>query len=433
MNNILDYDLFIFDLDGTIIDSERLHYESWVYTMNEYRGSVDIPLFDYSEHHRYSHCLKKDSYKNFIYYKFGLKGEDEYDILYNKKQDHYYETIKSQPPSLIPGVENFLNFLIIHNKSFIIVSNTSKKIIEFLQESIPILKNAQNVYTKELFIHKKPNPECYLRISNEYLSSKKICFEDSLIGMNALYQVMDITPVFVYNRDYYYTSHIINNYKEIIISNDYDIDLLNISVSKYSDNRMLNDSSFITNILNNNINELQNNKESMKKIISQISIIISNLPKTSHIFLSGMGKSGYVCKKSVSTWQSLSIMCSYIDLPNLPHGDFGQFKDNDLIILISNSGNTEENVYILKYIKEHLKKKITTISIVANDKSLMEKYSDITFLLNNIKEADLINMTPSTSNIIFMALLDGIAINLKKSITKAEFQLCHPLGSLGKL
>jgi arabinose-5-phosphate isomerase len=74
-----------------------------------------------------------------------------------------------------------------------------------------------------------------------------------------------------------------------------------------------------------------------------------------------------------------------------------------------------------------------TISIVANKNSLMEKYSHITFIMDNIKEADLINMAPSTSNILFMALLDGIAINLKKNITKEEFQLCHPGGNLGKL
>lgn len=145
-----------------------------------------------------------------------------------------------------------------------------------------------------------------------------------------------------------------------------------------------------------------------------------------------MGKSGYVCKKSASTWQSLSIKCSYIDLPNLPHGDFGLFNDNDIFILISNGGNTEEIIYILKYIKNNLKKKINTISIVANENTEMEKYSNFTFVLNNIKESDNINMTPSTSSLIFMALLDGIAINVKKNITKEDFQLVHPGGSLGK-
>ena len=69
---------------------------------------------------------------------------------------------------------------------------------------------------------------------------------------------------------------------------------------------------------------------------------------------------------------------------------------------------------------------------MANENSKMEELSDFTYILNTIKESDSINMTPSTSSLIFMALLDGIAVNLKKDITKDEFKLCHPSGSLGK-
>jgi arabinose-5-phosphate isomerase len=170
----------------------------------------------------------------------------------------------------------------------------------------------------------------------------------------------------------------------------------------------------------------------MINIINQITIIINNLNSENNIYLSGMGKSGYVCKKSASTWQSLSIKCSYIDLPNLPHGDFGIFRDGDIIILISNSGNTDEIIYILKYLKNNLNKKITTISIVANKDSEMEKLSTFTYILENIQEADLINMAPSTSSLIFMSLLDGIGVNLKQNITVEDFKINHPAGSLGK-
>ena len=62
----------------------------------------------------------------------------------------------------------------------------------------------------------------------------------------------------------------------------------------------------------------------------------------------------------------------------------------------------------------------------------MKELSNFTFILKEIREADNINMTPSTSSLLFMALLDGIAINLKKDITKEEFKLAHPGGSLGK-
>ena len=170
----------------------------------------------------------------------------------------------------------------------------------------------------------------------------------------------------------------------------------------------------------------------MKEIIYQVSILLNNVNETNHIYLSGMGKSGYVCKKSASTWQSLAIKCSYLDLPNLPHGDFGVFRDGDILILISNSGNTDEIIYILNYIKNNFPKKITTISIVANKDSEMEKLSNFTYVLESIKEGDLINMTPSTSSLIFMSLLDAIGINMRQDIKKEEFQTYHPSGSLGK-
>ena len=88
--------------------------------------------------------------------------------------------------------------------------------------------------------------------------------------------------------------------------------------------------------------------------------------------------------------------------------------------------------HILKYIKNDLKIKINIISIVANKNSEMELYSNITYVLENIIEADSINMTPSISSIIFMTILDLIGIKIRSDITKDEFKMNHPSGSLGK-
>ena len=225
-------------------------------------------------------------------------------------------------------------------------------------------------------------------------------------------------------------NNMIKTYDKAIILEKFNMNYLEYKLQNYENRK--DNINFINKILNNNIDQLKKNFSNMNFIINQITTIINNLQDKNHIYLSGMGKSGYVCKKSASTWQSLSIKCSYIDLPNLPHGDFGIFNDNDILILISNSGNTEEIIYILEYIKNTLKKKINTISIIANKNSQMEKLSNFTFILDEITESDNINMTPSTSSLIFMALLDGIGINLKQNITKEEFKLAHPGGSLGK-
>jgi D-arabinose 5-phosphate isomerase GutQ/beta-phosphoglucomutase-like phosphatase (HAD superfamily) len=420
MIKLLDFDLFVFDFDGTIMDTEKIHCKAWEVVL-----SNEIGLHNYQ---KYFHSLIKDYSKHYLHLFYNIKYED-YDHLYKLKQDKYEELIKSENIELIKGVYYFLNYLIQKNKKFVIVSNTSKKFIDYYSIKYPILNNAFKIYTKELFIHKKPNPECYLKIVNEFKNDKIIGFEDSLVGIHALFQVDQITPVLIYNEDYYYKNHMIEKYNNIIVLKDYDINDLENTLAKRN---LIYNFDFINSILNNNINELKKNYLIMKNIIHNISILINNLNHDNNIYLSGMGKSGYVCKKCASTWQSLSIKCYYLDLPNLPHGDFGIFRDGDILIVISNSGNTSEIIYILEYIKNNLHKKITIISIVANKNSKMKKLSTFTYVLENICESDIINITPSASNLIFMALLDGIAINIKKNITINEFKKNHPAGSIGE-
>ena len=445
-NKILNYDLYIFDFDGTIIDSEYFHYYAWLnalqkyknydiekntYDINEEKKENIIINFTENDYCKYFHNIEKNSGKNFLKYKYDI---DNYDEIYKLKQELYINYIKTENILLKDGVEDFLNLIIENNKKFIIVTNTAHEFMELYKSKYKILNKAEKIYTKENFKNRKPDPECYIKVANTYKNERKIGFEDSLIGMHALYQVSDILPIFIDHEEYFYSDFIKNNYKNIGICNDYNIGKLNNEISniEIKNNLSNSDNKFIDNILLNNINELHNNFHNMKYIIKNVSLIVKSLDISNNVYLTGMGKSGYVCKKCASTWQSLSINCSYIDLPNLPHGDFGIFKENDLVIFISNSGNTEEIIYILKYIKDGLHKKITTISIVANEHSIMEQYSDYTFILKNIKEADEINMTPSTSSLIFTALLDDIAINIKRDVTKSEFQRCHPGGSLGK-
>ena len=425
MNKILEYDLFIFDFDGTILNTEPFHCKSWGKALSEYK-KMDIN-FSMHEYQKYFHTLNENNAKTILKLIYDI---DDYNKIYELKQYHYSQFIKDNEFDFIEGIIDFFNFLIKNDKKFIIVTNTSNKFIEIFKEKYSILNNAYKIYTKEYFLNKKPNPECYLKISNEYRNLKKIGFEDSLVGIQSLYQSNEITPVLLYDINYYHMNNMIKTYDKAIILEKFNMNYLEYKLQNYENRK--DNINFINKILNNNIDQFKKNFSNMNFIINQITTIINNLQDKNHIYLSGMGKSGYVCKKSASTWQSLSIKCSYIDLPNLPHGDFGIFNDNDILILISNSGNTEEIIYILEYIKNTLKKKINTISIIANKNSQMEKLSNFTFILDEITESDNINMTPSTSSLIFMALLDGIGINLKQNITKEEFKLAHPGGSLGK-
>jgi D-arabinose 5-phosphate isomerase GutQ/beta-phosphoglucomutase-like phosphatase (HAD superfamily) len=444
-HSLNDYDLFVFDFDGTIMDTEKFHYKAWI---NILQAHIDKNIFfDYKTYIKNFHTIDVSNKKKYLLLKYDIK---DYDKLYELKQKEYNKLINENEVLLVNNFEKILEFINNNNKKFVIVTNTSIKNINFFSQKYPIFtKNVDRIYTKENFIKKKPHPECYLKVINDYPNHKIIGFEDSLYGFHCLYQVDKIKPVYIYHDDYYYNEYIIKNYNNIIVSTDYNLYNINVQLNlqkninnfdfhynydNHCDNQNYTKTyNFIENIIDNNINQFILNKTNIQNIIYQISIILKSLKKENHIYLSGMGKSGYICKKSASTWQSLSLKCSYIDLPNLPHGDFGIFRDNDVIILISNSGNTDEIIYILKYLKEHSAKfKITTISIVANKDSKMEKYSDYTFILNNIQEADIINMTPSTSSLIFMSILDGIAINIRNDISKDEFKLYHPAGELGK-
>jgi len=433
-HSLNDYDLFVFDFDGTIMDTEKFHYKAWINIIQTY---IDKNIFfDYTTYIKNFHTIDVTNKKKYLLMKYDIEN---YDTLYELKQKEYNKLINENEILLVKGFEKIIDFIDENNKKFVIVTNTSIKNINFFSEKYPIItKNVDKIYTKENFIKKKPHPECYLKVINDYPNHKIIGFEDSLYGFHCLYQVDKIKPVYIYQDDYYYNEHIIKTYNNIIVCTDYNLNNINIQLNlqKGVNNYNINytkTNNFIENIIDNNINQFILNKSNIQNIIYQISIILKSLKKENHIYLSGMGKSGYICKKSASTWQSLTLKCSYIDLPNLPHGDFGIFREHDVIILISNSGNTDEIIYILKYFKEHCDKfKITTISIVANKDSKMEEYSDYTFILNNIKEADLINMTPSTSSLIFMSILDGIAINIRNDISKQEFKLYHPAGALGK-
>ena len=423
--NILYYDLFIFDFDGTLMDTENYHYQAWSKAISFYLKKTVI--FSISDYEKYFHSIEKNSAKNLLKYRYNI---DNYDEIYKIKQKNYLESIEAEKDklTLIPGAEKFIKYLKDNNKKIIIVSNTRAEFLKFYVNHFPVLNLIDKIYTKECFMQIKPNPECYLKVAHEFKDLKKIGFEDSMIGYHALYQVSDITPVFIDNKKYFYKDYIKNNYTGTIFLDYNNLDDLNNKVA----NNNVNKNNVIHQIINNNILELQKNSENMKYIIENISTILKNMDPNNHIYLTGMGKSGYICKKSASTWQSLEINASYIDLPNLPHGDFGIFRENDTLIIISNSGDTEEILYILKYLKQNFNKKVKTISIVANKVPKLEEFSDFTYKLNPIKEADNINMTPSTSSMIFMTLLDSIGIYLKNDITKEEFKICHPSGALGK-
>jgi len=458
------FDLFIFDFDGTIMNNEHIHHLSYSYSLFEslfhnnqkveHLELIDenenykelIQDFTYEKYEQLGHSVDLLDFKYYCKFHFGITN---YNHFYQRKQDIYVEIIKKMLENvknennnyhwgkmkLCDGIEELLQKILEQNKQFVIVTNSSKKNIHLYASYFPILFHSSKIYTKDDFHYKKPHPECYLKVLHDFPHfTHKICFEDSLRGLASLYKIPDIYPIFVQKRMNYGNLDYINNKMKNVkkVNSINEIQLEENEVNSYFEKYHENKFNQINCMIENYKNEIDKNTNRMKEIIHEISLIIQNKHSCNQIFLTGMGKSGYICKKSASTWQSLSLPCVYLDLPNLPHGDFGILKEDDIIIFISNSGNTDEIVFILEYLKYRFHKKVYTISIVANQNSKMEELSDVTFVLKNITESDDIQMTPSTSSSIFMMILDMIAIETKRGITKDEFKINHPAGSLGK-
>jgi len=188
----------------------------------------------------------------------------------------------------------------------------------------------------------------------------------------------------------------------------------------------------ISNKLNIYSQALIESKEKMIISIQELLKILHN--NISNIYIAGIGKSGHIAKKCVSTWQSLGIQTHYILIQDIFHGDLGIIKEGDIIIYISNSGNTEELINTAKYIKDKLG--ITQISITNNLHSKISEHMNHNIILctSQIKEADILNKVPSVSSVLFMMFLDivGIQLSETKGLTNELFTLYHPAGDLGK-
>ena len=181
------------------------------------------------------------------------------------------------------------------------------------------------------------------------------------------------------------------------------------------------------------INQLSNSQNSMESIIDTLIPILKDFTNT--IFFIGIGKSAHIINKCIATWQSLGIRAHSLLQQDLFHGDLGIIQENDIIIYISNSGNTEELIHVSSYIKTNFK--VVQICISNNPSAKLNSIVNYSFIICNfkIKEADAIDMTPSVSSMLFMVLLDLIGIHLAelRGITKPIFKKFHPGGSLGKI
>ena len=150
------------------------------------------------------------------------------------------------------------------------------------------------------------------------------------------------------------------------------------------------------------------------------------------IVLTGMGKSGHIATKIAASLASTGTPSFFLHPAEASHGDLGMITDDDVIIAISNSGESRELIDVLNYSKRF---GIKLIAITKNPESSLGKAGDIVLKLPNAKEACPLGLAPTSSTTATLVLGDIITVAMieRKGFSKAQFNQRHPGGKLGSI
>ena len=150
-----------------------------------------------------------------------------------------------------------------------------------------------------------------------------------------------------------------------------------------------------------------------------------------NIVLMGIGKSGNIAAKISSTFSSTGTPSFYLNAAEASHGDLGSLKKNDILIIFSFSGETEEIVQIFPTCKSKVR---TIVSITGNEESSIAKYSNLNLHLEISEEACPLNLAPTTSSSAMLILGDALAIAIleARKFSPEDFAKNHPGGKHGK-
>ncbi len=148
------------------------------------------------------------------------------------------------------------------------------------------------------------------------------------------------------------------------------------------------------------------------------------------VIITGMGKSGHVARKIAATMASTGTPAHFVHPAEASHGDMGMIAKEDVIVMLSNSGETNELEDMIGYAKRF---SIPLIGIVRRAESTLVDAADIPIILPDIAEASPTG-APTTSTIMMMAYGDALAMALleKRGFTRDDFKVFHPGGRLGK-
>jgi len=152
---------------------------------------------------------------------------------------------------------------------------------------------------------------------------------------------------------------------------------------------------------------------------------------TGRVIVTGMGKSGLICRKIAATLASTGTPASFLHAAEAVHGDFGVVGKHDVILALSHSGETDEILRLLPLIKRY---NLPLIALTGNARSTLGRAADVMLDTSVPDEACPLGLAPTASTTAALALGDALAVTLfeRRGFTEEDFAVLHPGGSLGR-
>ncbi|QYN52139.1 KpsF/GutQ family sugar-phosphate isomerase [Lactobacillus panisapium] len=170
---------------------------------------------------------------------------------------------------------------------------------------------------------------------------------------------------------------------------------------------------------------IRHNNEDYLELVKQI------IALNGRLIFTGVGKSGHIGRKLAATFASMGTPAFFVHATEAMHGDLGMITPNDLVIAISNSGETKETTTVIAPI-HRIGAKVAALT--GNKNSLLARECDYLILVHVAREADQYNLAPTNSSTAALAVGDAIALTVAKAkgFSEKDFGMLHPGGSLGK-
>lgn len=172
-------------------------------------------------------------------------------------------------------------------------------------------------------------------------------------------------------------------------------------------------------------------ESAMNKIDNSFVEAVKMISAANKIIVTGVGKSGLIARKIAATFSSIGTSAAFLHPVEALHGDIGIVQKNDVAILLSKSGTTEELINLIPFLKS---RQSSVISILGNTNSTIARYSDVVLDGSVHKEACPFNLAPTSSSTLALVYGDALAISVMKvkNVTLEDFSLLHPLGLIGR-